>query len=214
MRRRVPLSLLLGAAALASCGPDQVSSPTDSPKPELANGDALPVLSTAKVGESGSFTLPEAAQNFNITLRFVNPVTADQMKAFTVAADRWEGLIHGDEEDVQGSFPRNACGNSFRMPAFSGVIDDVLINVLLQRIDGPGNVLGAAGACFFRTEDGIPVFGLMFFDVDDLAFLETNNLLDEVIVHEMGHVLGFSGFFFNRAGFAAQPEHHGSPVPR
>jgi hypothetical protein len=89
------------------------------------------------------------------------------------------------------------------MPAFSGVIDDLLINVLLQPIDGPGNVLGAAGACFFRTADGIPVFGLMFFDVDDLAFLEQNNLLDEVIVHEMGHVLGFSSFFFNRAGLLA-----------
>ena len=83
------------------------------------------------------------------------------------------------------------------MPAFSGVIDDILINVLLQPIDGPGNVLGAAGACFIRTAGGLPVFGLMFFDTADLEFLETNSLLDEVIVHEMGHVLGFSGGFFN-----------------
>ena len=89
------------------------------------------------------------------------------------------------------------------MPAFSGVIDDILINVLLQPIDGPGNVLGAAGACFIRTAGGLPVFGLMFFDTADLEFLETNNLLDEVIVHEMGHVLGFSSGFFNRAGLLA-----------
>jgi hypothetical protein len=47
------------------------------------------------------------------------------------------------------------------------------------------------------------VFGLMFFDVADLAFLEESNLLDEVIVHEMGHVLGFSSGFFNRAGLLA-----------
>jgi hypothetical protein len=30
----------------------------------------------------------------------------------------------------------------------------------------------------------------MFFDTDDLAFLEEFAVLDEVIVHEMGHVLG------------------------
>lgn len=37
----------------------------------------------------------------------------------------------------------------------------------------------------------------MFFDTADLAFLEGLSLLDEVIVHEMGHVLGFSGGIFN-----------------
>jgi hypothetical protein len=199
MRVRVPFSLLLGAAAFTGCGPDEVSSPTA--EPELAKGSAgLPVLSSARVGQSGSFTLPEAAQRFHITLRFVNTPTADQVADFTAAANRWEGLIHGDLADLTGSFPANACGAGFPMPAFSGVIDDVLINVLLQPIDGPGNVLGAAGACFIRTTGGLPVFGLMFFDTADLEFLETNNLLDEVIVHEMGHVLGFSSGFFNRAG--------------
>jgi hypothetical protein len=31
----------------------------------------------------------------------------------------------------------------------------------------------------------------MFFDSDDLDFIESLDLLDEVIIHEMGHVLGF-----------------------
>ena len=202
MRCRVPFSLLLGAAALAGCGPDEVSSPTRDA--ELAKGTGgLPVLRSARVGQSGSFTLPEAAQKFHITLRFINTPTADQVADFTTAASRWEGLIHGDVADLQGSFPANACGPDFPMPSFSGVIDDVLINVILQPIDGAGNILGAAGACFIRTAGGLPVFGLMFFDVADLDFLETNNLLDEVIVHEMGHVLGFSSGFFRRAGLLA-----------
>lgn len=195
--RRVPLSLLLGAAALAGCGPDELSSPTQAAPTDAGGG--LPVLSSARVLKqpSFSFSLPEAAQKFHITLRFINTPTADQVEDFTTAASRWEGLIHGDVPATAGAFPANACGASFPMPAFSGVIDDILINVLLRPIDGPGNVLGAAGACFVRTGDGLPVFGLMFFDTDDLAFLETNNLLDEVIVHEMGHVLGFSAGIFN-----------------
>ena len=198
MHRRVALSLLLGAAALFGCGPDEVSSPTPN-SPELAagKGGGLSLLKSARVGQSGSFSMPEAAQKFNIQLRFINTPTADQVADFTTAASRWQGLIHGDVPDTEGLFPANACGPSFPMPAFEGVIDDLLINVLLQPIDGPGAVLGAAGACFVRTQDGLPVFGLMFFDTADLAFLEQNNLLDEVIVHEMGHVLGFSAGIFN-----------------
>ena len=37
------------------------------------------------------------------------------------------------------------------------------------------------------------------FDESDLAFLEANNLLDEVILHEMGHVLGI-GVGWDRLG--------------
>ena len=169
---------------------------------------------------SFSFSLPEAAQKFNITLRFVNTATADQQADFTTAADRWEGLIHGDVPDGAPFRRTPAC--IARLPdagVHAAPIDDILINVLLQPIDGPGNILGAAGACFVRTADGLPVFGLMFFDVDDLDFLETNNLLDEVIVHEMGHVLGFSRGFFNLtsgpapAQPAGLPDTTGSPVP-
>jgi hypothetical protein len=202
MRGRVQLSLLLGAAALAGCGPDEVSSPTPN-SPELAAGKGgLSLLKSARVGPSGFFSMPEAAQKFNITLRFIpdqfgNLPTADQQADFSTAASRWQGLIHGDVLDSQGTIPANGCGPGFPIPEFTGTIDDLLINVLLREIDGPGAVLGAAGACFVREEDGLPVYGLMFFDVADLAFLETNNLLDEVIVHEMGHVLGFSAGIFN-----------------
>jgi Leishmanolysin len=155
------------------------------------------VLSTASLEEQDFPGVPEAAQRFQITLRFINTPTAAQQSQFETAAARWQGIIHGDVLETVGTIPANGCGPGFPLPEFTGVIDDILINVLLQPIDGPGSVLGAAGACFVRTNDGLPLYGLMFFDVDDLAFLEQNNLLDEVIVHEMGHVLGFSGGIFN-----------------
>jgi hypothetical protein len=192
------LSLVLGAAALAACAPDDVSSPSNnSPALGPVQESGLPILASARVGTDGFPGLPEAARNFQITLRFINTPTAAQQTAFQTAASRWEGIIHGDEEETVGTIPANGCGPNFPLPAFTGTIDDIMINVLLQPIDGPGAVLGAAGACFVRDNDGLPVYGLMFFDVDDLAFLEQNNLLDEVIVHEMGHVLGFSGGIFN-----------------
>src|SRR5262245_45603090 len=197
MRGRTPLSLLLGAT-LAACAPDNVSSPTDgSPGLGQVPETALPAVRSAHV-VSGDFPgLPEAAQRFQITLRFINTPTQGQQATFETAASQWQGLIIGDVDEIEGTIPANGCGPSFPLPPFTGVIDDIMINVLLQPIDGPGGVLGAAGACFVRTTDGLPLYGLMFFDTDDLAFLEQNNVLGAVILHEMGHVLGFSGGIFN-----------------
>lgn len=198
MRSVFMLPLLLGTAALAACGPDDVSSPTNSPQlgPVQESGD-LPVLSTARLVKEHPGVPPTAAQKFQITLRFINPPTADQREQFETGAARWQALIKGDVEATEGTIPANGCGPNIPLPAFNGVIDDIMINVLLQRIDGPGGILGQAGACFVRLSDGLPLYGVMFFDTDDLAFLEANSLLDEVIVHEMGHVLGFSGGIWN-----------------
>ncbi|HEY7612190.1 MAG TPA: leishmanolysin-related zinc metalloendopeptidase [Gemmatimonadales bacterium] len=199
--RGLPLcSLLIGAAMLAACADDDVSSPATSPSSELSQakaGDPLPKLSSASLEETDFPGVPEAAQKFQITLRFINPPTENQRSQFETAAARWQGIIHGDVLETVGTIPANGCGASIPLPAFTGTIDDIMINVLLQPIDGPGNVLGRAGACFVRTNDGLPLYGVMFFDTDDLAFLEQNSLLDEVVVHEMGHVLGFSAGIFN-----------------
>ena len=200
MRSIVLRSLLLGAVVLAGCTTDEVSSPMSN-ESELSSakggGDPLPVLTTASLEEQDFPGVPEAAQRFQISLRFINTPTAAQRSQFEQAAARWQGIIHGDVLEVEGTIPANGCGAGIPLPAFTGVIDDILINVLLQPIDGPGAVLGRAGACFVRTNDGLPLYGVMFFDTDDLAFLEQNGLLDEVIVHEMGHVLGFSAGIFN-----------------
>jgi hypothetical protein len=200
MRNLLPGTLLLSAAVLAGCASEDVSSPSKSfseVSQAKSGGDPLPKLSTAALEETDFPGLPEAAERFQITLRFINTPTADQQEVFEQAAASWQGIIHGDVLEVVGTIPANGCGPGFPLPPFTGVIDDLMINVLLQPIDGPGGVLGAAGACFVRTNDGLPLYGLMFFDVDDLAFLEQNNVLGAVIMHEMGHVLGFSGGIFN-----------------
>jgi leishmanolysin len=128
---------------------------------------------------------------FTITLRFINPPTTAQRAFFETAADKWQSIILGDVPDASGTIPARSCGNSFKTPSFNGMLDDILIDVLLQPIDGAGAVLGAAGPCLVWNADLLTLYGLMFFDTDDLAFLEQNNILDEVVVHEMGHVLGF-----------------------
>ena len=78
-------------------------------------------------------------------------------------------------------------------------MDDLRIFVDISSIDGPGGVLGQAGPCQSRASSGLPIIGTMQFDIDDLDALEATGRLTPVILHEMGHVLGF-GTLWSRAG--------------
>lgn len=125
---------------------------------------------------------------FNITLKYLVNVTERQNEVFQSAAARWERIIIKDNPSISAEIPSAFEG----LPALTadGPIDDIVIEVVIGTIDGPGNVLGQAGPRYFRNSDFLPVSGIMYFDVDDLTFLDELDLFEEVIVHEMGHVLG------------------------
>ena len=91
-------------------------------------------------------------------------------------------------------------------------MDDVLILITLEPIDGAGSVLGAAGPCFIRNGTRLPVAGLMKFDTADLDVLESGGLLQVVILHEMGHVLGF-GTIWSDLNLLADPSLSGGTDP-
>lgn len=125
------------------------------------------------------------------------PVTERQEEVFEQAAARWEHIIIKDVPSFTGTLPSAFAG--FPPVIENGTVDDIIIEVVLATIDGPGRILGQAGPRFVRTSDFLTLSGVMFFDVDDLAFLDQLDLFEEVIVHEMGHVLGVGTLWnFNR----------------
>lgn len=126
---------------------------------------------------------------FQVELRFLTTPTPAQQEAFLAAQLRWQGLIVGDVPDIPINVSAGTCGSD--SPALNRTIDDVLILVTLQPIDGAGGVLGQAAPCLVRSAGDIPVMGFMQFDTADLDVLQSNGLLSAVILHEMGHVLGF-----------------------
>lgn len=132
---------------------------------------------------------------FDIALRFLTPATTTQQAAFHRAVERWRDVVTGDLTDVPVSTPANLCG--LGEPALNELIDDVLIYVSLDSIDGPGGILGAAAPCVTRSSNGLPVIGFMHFDTADLAMLEANSRLEAVILHEMGHALGIGTLWTN-----------------
>lgn len=70
-------------------------------------------------------------------------------------------------------------------------VDDLVIFVEVSSIDGPGGTLGQAGPCYIRGGSDLPITGQMTLDEDDLDDAQDLGILDDLILHEMAHVLGF-----------------------
>ncbi|MGH9893863.1 MAG: leishmanolysin-related zinc metalloendopeptidase, partial [bacterium] len=115
-----------------------------------------------------------------------------------------------DLTNIPLNAPAGTCGD--RSPAINETIDDVLILAVVEEIDGPRGTLAQAGPCYIRTAGQLPILGLMRFDAADLADIESVGALSDVILHEMGHVLGF-GTVWHLQGLLAEPAQDGGPDP-
>jgi hypothetical protein len=70
------------------------------------------------------------------------------------------------------------------------IIDDLYICGRYAPVDGGGGVLAFAGPTFWRLPSFLPITGRMTIDVADVASLKAGDDLFNVVLHEMGHVLG------------------------
>lgn len=156
-------------------------------------GDApvqtLVASSPALAGKSVSFTAQVVPSLFNLDVRFVGDGGSTVVRnAFIQAAARWRSIILGHVHNVPVTLGPGSCTDW--TPAINEVISDVIIFARITDIDGPGNILGQAGPCFANTATRLPLFGIMEFDEADMEMLVANGTLTDVVLHEMGHVLG------------------------
>jgi hypothetical protein len=157
--------------------------------------------------------------SFDIEIQYVdNNLTGVFRDAFENAADRWEQIIVGDVPNwvVRGDYNVPLVGGGSFQISGGRQIDDVLILAGAPEIDGLGNpntgrnILGAAGAKLLRSGSQLPYLGVMGFDIADLQQMQTDGILEDVIFHEMGHVL-LSPDSWDRLGLR---QGGSSPVPK
>ena len=133
--------------------------------------------------ETGDDVVP-----FDISLSFVGTLPASVQNAAAAAASRWEELIIGDVTDVEIGTPQNI-NNCVEGESVSGTIDDIQIFVQVTSFTSP-TTLASAGPCAYRTFGELPVWGVIKVNQDKISQLEAEGGLVDVMVHEMGHVLG------------------------
>ena len=162
---------------------------TDVPQAATATSTSFSTLASATITTA-----------YNAEVRFFGPPPSPEaMGAFTAAAARIRAMVIGDVPDIDFSL---GAGQDLSGCGISGVVlheivDDVFIYATVISIDGPGKILASAGPCVVRVgPNNTPgtrhaVVGRMTFDADDIAGLVTSGRLNDVVLHEMMHVLGF-----------------------
>ncbi len=128
----------------------------------------------------------DPVEPFDLELRGVSGLAPSVAAAFTTAAAEWR-------RSSCAARPRTCCprGDPARPGlGFPTVVDDIIIDVSVTPIDGLGNVLGSAGPTCMAAGTDLAVTGEMRFDSADVADLLAEGSFDDVVLHEMGHVLG------------------------
>ncbi len=192
--------LYLGSTRLSNTNPLTFTSSLDifDRAGLLQQSITLPYgISAFGADDVGPLGLPPGAPSqFDIALNLPAGLNPDNSQAFELAAQKWESIIRGDLPDV--------------VVANVGTIDDLLINVIIASIDGPGGVLGTTGIDLKRTGTFLPAMASITIDSADLAALSVDGLLSDVALHEFGHALGF-GTIWSDLNLIAAP---GSTNPR
>ena len=173
--------------ACGSCGPIPSRAPS---APVVA-----PPSTSAPVGVP-----PESS--FDITLDLVgetSKLSVSDRLAFRNAAGRFESVITTGISDIPKSFlnnppPYDGC-------AYPTVIDDVYICVNVLKADGAGKVLASASPTYQRSSDGSTVAG--FVNIYDVENLIRAGAFEDVLAHEIGHILGIGTYFVGTFSFSS-----------
>ena len=158
---------------------------------KIQNGvNTVRATSAAVTTDTAVFTATGQTAQYEIDISYVVPVSPTRHAAVDSAVAKWSRIIYGALTPVSVTAPAGSCFSK-KVPAINQTVNGVLIFVELDSIDGPFNILGQAGPCFIRSSSRLPLVGIIQLDTADLALIESHGDLNNVVLHEMGHVLGY-----------------------
>lgn len=136
--------------------------------------------------------------NFDLWMGFTDAVTEARRVWFRRARSAWSGILDRTElTDVAVPDPVRCLGLT---ASGVGTVDDHLLLVHVDEIDGPGGTLAFAGYCYTRSLDGSPVVSATIVDEADIGRLVSLGMLGVVAFHEFAHGLGFHNAYWRHHG--------------
>jgi hypothetical protein len=190
------------------------------------------LLATVPGLTSVIFVATATPSQFTITVRFVGSTapSAGVRQAFNRAVAKWQSVIVQSAGSTPLMLTAGSCDPA--QPNINETVKDLL--VLVEIISLNSTTLGQAGPCVINDPpSNLPVLGIMDLNSGALSQLEQDDLLNGVIEHEFGHLLGFgtiwdldslvqdttgtdpwfSGAHAQAAFHAAMPTYVGNVVP-
>jgi hypothetical protein len=133
---------------------------------------------------------PPPSFSGQIEVRYVSDVTPALQNAVTIAAARWTRALSKNMGDFQLTSAANEC--FVGEPALNEIHHNLLIFVSLLHIDHAGGNLAYTEICKLSTRDTLPIVSHIRVDSEDLDSVVARGELQGVMMHEMGHALGFN----------------------
>jgi hypothetical protein len=183
------------------------SIPLFEPSAMLAELESLPLLGDAVLGTTliprtglipGVGTLPrtQPTPGIGTPAKQFTAGSADGAAGYDIVIDfrgsGWTAALQKPFMDAASYFTRiitdDIGGNRMIGAVY---IDDLRITAELRSIDGKGGVLGAAAPDVLWSGSQLPASGSMRFDTADATVYAGRGLWDDIVFHEMMHVLGF-----------------------
>lgn len=124
------------------------------------------------------------------------------------AAARWAKVITQSPSNELVNNGNFNCAGITGLSLANKQVKSVLIYVQLAPIPSstPGLItLGSAGPCFIRTTNGLTIVGGMRLNSDFLLNNQTATQREDVVLHEMGHILGFGTLWQGIGGVPGLP---------
>ena len=196
------------AQGVASAGAWTLGSTQGANVLEATSGSLTPVRFVATGTAAASTSPVPTTGSYNITIRWLASATTAQQQAVAAAVSRWQSVITKDLPDVPLNSPANTCFDG--QPTINERVDDMIIYVEFVAIDGAGKTLGESGPCYVRSDSNLPLVGHLKLDAADLDMMQRSGTLDDVVLHEMGHVLGIGTMWPDKNLIVGS----GSPDPR
>lgn len=161
---------------------------------------AIVAVGTVLLSACSDSSGPAPASAYKIELRFFGrTLTASQQALFTNAKTRLESIITGTVPPVNANGADPASCGATGVAKLNETIPGLVIYASIDSIDGRSKILAEAGPCYIRTNSGQKDYrtsiGIIKIDSADINTLAGSGNLQQVITHEMMHVVGFGTFW-------------------
>ncbi|MBI3789945.1 MAG: hypothetical protein HY275_03605 [Gemmatimonadetes bacterium] len=169
-------------------------------------GSVAPVTYTAALTSTGPYC---------VELIYTAPPDPVARVAAEVAAARWSSIINAAIIPYVVNDPSYSCAG-VTLPPIQRTVKSVLIYVELAPIPSstPGLItLGQAGPCSIRDSTGLTGVGVLKLNSDYLVNNLSQVQREDVVLHEMGHVLGFGTLWEPITGVVGLPTLLVNPAP-
>ena len=171
----------LTAIGTASCDITPVT-------PEIPENTAIPVTTSQDTSEPAVVLRAGSPDRFQFDIALVGQGAHAIRSRILAQADRWARIVQGtDLEDVEWEPGTVSCGG-LEYDYQKDLLDDVLVMVAVQDLDGGSGAGVRSSVCGYRTPSLLPIIGAIILDLDGQPQGEG----DDLILHAFGHMLGFA----------------------